>query len=98
MKYISTRGEAPELSFDDVVLTGLARDGGLYVPKVWPTISPDEMASWKNLSYAELATKVMAPFVEGSISEQELAELAQKAYANFDHADVAPLVKLNDEE
>ena len=98
MKYISTRGEAPELSFDDVVLTGLARDGGLYVPKVWPTISPDEMASWKNLSYAELATKVMAPFVEGSISEQELAELAQKAYANFDHADVAPLVKLNDDE
>ena len=98
MKYISTRGEAPELGFNDVVLTGLARDGGLYVPKVWPTISPDEISSWKGLSYAQLAVKVMTPFVEGSISEQELSGLAEKAYANFDHVDVAPLVKLNDNE
>lgn len=98
MKYISTRGSAPELSFDDVVLSGLARDGGLYVPKVWPSFSRDEISSWKDLSYGELAVKVMAPFVEGSITTDELSALVKKAYANFDHPDVAPLVKLNDNE
>ncbi len=98
MKYISTRGQAPELDFDDVVLTGLARDGGLYVPKVWPEFSPEEIRSWKDLTYAELAAKVMAPFVEGCLSEQDLSALTRDTYASFDHADVAPLVKLADGE
>ena len=98
MMYISTRGNAPELSFDDVVLTGLARDGGLYVPKTWPSLSLEEISSLKGLSYPQLAARVMAPFVAGSISEDELAKLAAKAYANFDHPDIAPLVRLNDDE
>ena len=96
--YISTRGDAPELGFDDVVLTGLARDGGLYVPKTWPSLSLEEISAMRGLSYAELAARVMAPFVAGAISEDELAELTAKAYSNFDHTEVAPLVRLNDDE
>ena len=65
MHYISTRGAAPALAFDDVLLTGLARDGGLYVPESWPQFSPAEIRALAGLPYAEVATRVMAPFVEG---------------------------------
>lgn len=98
MMYISTRGDAPELGFNDVVLTGLARDGGLYLPKSWPKFSLADISAMKGLPYPQLAARVMAPFVEGAISEGELAALTAKAYANFDHQDVAPLVRLNDSE
>ena len=63
MNYVSTRGAAPILAFDDVLLTGLARDGGLYVPEAWPEFSPAEIATWKNLSYSDLAFHIIAPFV-----------------------------------
>ena len=68
MKYISTRGQAPTLAFDDVLLTGLARDGGLYVPENWPRFSADDITALQDLSYAETAFQVMQPFVGGVIA------------------------------
>jgi threonine synthase len=69
MRYISTRGDAPALNFADVLLAGLASDGGLYVPETLPTFSKEEIASWAGLSYADLAFKVIKPFVEECISD-----------------------------
>ena len=63
MQYISTRGEAPKLGFDDVLLAGLATDGGLYVPESWPQVDAETMRRWRGLSYQELAVEVMLPFV-----------------------------------
>jgi threonine synthase len=94
MKYISTRGKAPSLSFSDVLLAGLAEDGGLYVPEQLPVFSQDEIASWSGLSYAELAFKVIQPFVEGCISDADLKRMVDETYAVFDHSGVAPLVQL----
>ncbi|MCH7542368.1 MAG: hypothetical protein IIB65_01885 [Proteobacteria bacterium] len=65
MRYVSTRGAAKPLRFDEVLLTGLARDGGLYVPEAWPTFSADDMRGFGRLSYPELAVRVMAPFMGG---------------------------------
>ena len=65
MRYISTRGQAPVLEFDDVLLAGLARDGGLYLPESWPRLSADDIRSLRGLSYPELAMRVVAPFVGG---------------------------------
>jgi threonine synthase len=95
MKYISTRGNAPSLDFEGVTLAGLASDGGLYVPEHWPRFSPEEIAAMRSLSYAELAVKVMSPFVAGSLTEAELRELCQAAYGRFSHAAVTPLVQLD---
>lgn len=93
MKYVSTRGSAPELEFEDVLLAGLARDGGLYVPKVWPQFSLDEIRSMSGCSYSEVAFKVMAPFVGSSISDDEFKALIDDAYGSFAHKAVAPLVQ-----
>ena len=98
MKYISTRGNAPKLAFDDVLLTGLARDGGLYLPESWPQFSTADLAEMKDLSYVELAVKVMLPFVEEVISRDELAQIVTDTYGAFDTDDVAPLVKLGENE
>lgn len=98
MKYISTRGKAPSLSFSDVLLAGLAEDGGLYVPEQLPVFSQDEIASWSGLSYAELAFKVIQPFVEGCISDADLKRMVDETYAAFDHSGVAPLVQLEQNE
>ena len=98
MKYISTRGNAPKLAFDDVLLTGLARDGGLYLPETWPSFSADDLAEMKGMSYVELAVKVMLPFVEDVVSREELTAIVADTYGAFDTDDVAPLVKLNDNE
>ncbi len=91
MKYVSTRGEAPDLSFADVVLTGLARDGGLYVPDEWPQFLPDEIAAWSDLPYPELAIRVLTPFVGNDISQDALKKIIVDAYSSFDTALVAPL-------
>lgn len=93
MKYISTRGEAPTLNFEEVVLTGLATDGGLYVPESLPTFSADEIASWVGLSYQELAFNVMSPFVAGEISDDDFKVIIEKAYSTFRHDGIAPLVQ-----
>lgn len=93
MKYISTRGLAPALSFEEVVLTGLAPDGGLYVPETLPTFTKEEIASWAGLSYQELAFNVMKPFVAGAISDDEFKGIINKAYESFRHDAIAPLVQ-----
>jgi len=94
LQYISTRGEAPRLGFEDALLTGLARDGGLYLPESWPIFSPDEISAMAGLSYADLAHRVMLPFVEDDIPSAEFAALINDAYAGFDHDAVAPLRQL----
>lgn len=96
MKYISTRGKAPKLAFDDVLLTGLARDGGLYLPETWPVFSKDDIAAMKGMTYAQVAVKVMTPFVEGAIGVEDLTRIVEDTYAAFDGDDPAPLVKLSD--
>ena len=98
MKYISTRGQAPALAFDDVLLTGLARDGGLYVPENWPRFSADDIAALKDLSYAETAFQVMQPFVGGVIANAELRAIIDDAYGAFDSAEVAPLKPIGNDE
>ena len=95
MKYVSTRGKAPVLGFDDVLLSGLARDGGLYVPESWPTFSVTEMKRLRGLSYTDLAVEVMAPFVSDCLSREELAGLVARAYAPFSHTAIAPLKQLD---
>ena len=98
MEYISTRGGGEPKSFEDVILTGLAPDGGLYVPKSLPNYSHEEIASWADLSYQQLALKVITPFVDGAIPEGDLERLIEKSYGNFRHEDIAPLVKTGDNE
>ena len=89
--YISTRGEAPKLGFCDVMLTGLARDGGLYVPEVWPQLSPEAIAGFFGRPYWEVAVEVIRPFVAGEISDADLGRMAAEAYATFRHPAVVPL-------
>lgn len=95
MKYVSSRGLAPALEFDDVLLTGLARDGGLYLPEEWPFFTTQEIRDLRGLSYAELAAKIMAPFMEGSVLAADLEGLCAKTYAPFCHPATAPLVQLD---
>ena len=94
MRYISTRASAPALAFDDALLAGLARDGGLYLPERWPRISPSDLRALRGLSYPELALRVMQPFLGGRIAEETFGPLVQDAYAAFDHRAVAPLRQL----
>jgi threonine synthase len=91
MHYLSTRGETPKLGFCDVMLSGLARDGGLYVPEVWPQLSPDAIANFSGRPYWEVAVEVIRPFVAGDISDAELGRMANEAYATFRHPAVVPL-------
>ncbi len=98
MKYISTRGLCPEQTFEQVLLTGLAPDGGLYVPAELPQFSLDTIASWRELSYPELAMKVVTPFIGDEIPEAVLREIISSSYAGFAHKEVAPLTKLGDDE
>jgi len=97
VRYISTRGRAPELAFDDVLLSGLARDGGLYVPAEWPRLGADDLRDMKNLSYNELAFRVIQPFVGGTIDDAALMNIITKAYSTFDNGEVAPLVSIGDD-
>src|SRR2546423_3216325 len=90
-RYISTRGEAPTLGFCDVMLTGLARDGGLYVPESWPQLSPDTIAGFFGRPYWEVAVEVIGPFVAGGLSEADLGPMADEGYAPFRHPPVVPL-------
>lgn len=96
MRYISTRGEAPALSFEDVLLAGLARDGGLYVPESWPAIGADDLRAMRGLSYPEIAVRVMAPFLGGAIPEADFRRIVADAYSGFEHPAIAPLVQLDE--
>ena len=94
MRYVSTRGTAPVLGFADVLLAGLAEDGGLYVPEAWPMLSPAEWRGLRGLAYPELTARILGPFVGDAIDERTLARLCREAYRGFAHAAVAPLVQL----
>jgi|TARA_R110002124_G_scaffold125532_1_gene284804 threonine synthase len=99
VRYISTRGEAPALGFEDVLLTGLATDGGLYVPESLPHFSLEEIRSWRGLSYSELAFKVMHPFVDDAIPAEDFRRMLDETYGDvFAHKAVAPLVQLDTNE
>ena len=95
MKYISTRGQAPSLNFEEVTLAGLARDGGLYVPESWPTFSVSEIRNMRGLSYPELVVAVLRPFIGESVDEPTLQAMARRAYANFSHSAIAPIKQLD---
>lgn len=94
MRYISTRGAAPVLSFGEAMMTGLARDGGLYVPETVPVLRHDEIAALAGLSYEDVAYRVMRPFIGDTFSDDEFRALIAKAYAGFGHAARAPLKQL----
>jgi threonine synthase len=95
VRYVSTRGEAPQLGFVDVALAGLARDGGLYVPESWPRLDASEIAALAGRPYAEVAVELIRPFVGDSISGAELSRLCREAYGAFRHPAVVPLTQLN---
>lgn len=94
MRYISTRGQAPVLTFEEAMLTGLARDGGLYVPETIPTLTPDQIAGMAGQSYEDVAFTVMKPFIGDTFTDDEFRTLIANAYAGFGHAARAPLVQL----
>ena len=93
MKYVSTRGEAPSLGFCDALLAGLARDGGLYVPKEWPSLSKKEIRGLRGKSYQEIAFAVLSPFVDGEIPDDTFRAMIDEAYGTFRHPAIAPLVQ-----
>ncbi|RCL32882.1 MAG: threonine synthase [Puniceicoccaceae bacterium] len=95
MQYISTRGQVPAVSFSTAVAQGLAPDGGLYLPEELPDLKP-HLAEWSKLSYAELCEVFFAIFAS-DIDSAELKEVVARSYTKFDHADIAPIVKLDDD-
>ena len=95
MKYISTRGQAPELTFEEAMLTGLARDGGLYVPESWPTLSTEQIAGFAGKRYEDVAFEVMKPFVGDTFDDAEFRDIIAKAYAGFGHDARCPVVQLD---
>ena len=94
IKYSSTRGGESSLSYEDVLLSGLARDGGLFMPEEWPHFSHSDLNEMKHLNYAELSAKIIRPFVEPCLSENELLNISKDTYSIF-NKDVAPLYQLN---
>jgi threonine synthase len=98
MEYISTRGSASALDFEGATLAGLASDGGLYLPREWPRFSEAEIADMAGLAYPQLAMRIMAPFVEGSLTHEELLCLCEQAYGRFSHDAVTPLLQLNERQ
>jgi threonine synthase len=94
VRYISTRGSAPALDFADAMLTGLARDGGLYVPESWPRFSADDIAAMAGLDYAEVAYRVTRPFIGDALDAGTTRAIVEETYAVFTHAAVAPLKEL----
>ena len=75
MRYLSTRGTAPTLGFSDVLLTGLARDSGLYLPEEWPHFSHSDIRRLRGLPYAEAAKLLLRPFVEDDLDEAVFGRL-----------------------
>ena len=94
MRYLSTRGGAPVREFEDVLLAGLAEDGGLFMPESWPQLSADEWRALRGLPYAELSAKIVSLFTAPAISEVELLVMTRAAYGGFGHAATAPLVQI----
>ena len=95
MRYISTRGRAPELGFEEAMLTGLARDGGLYVPAAVPVMAPADIAALAGLSYEDVAFRVMRPFVADAFDDETFRGIVSRAYEGFGHDARAPLKQLD---
>ena len=99
MDYISTRGDAPAVGFEQALLKGLAPDGGLYVPRDWPRFSQNELNAFAELDFAAAAARILAPLAAGALSEEQLLEMAQAAFASFDDpAVVAPLFQFGEQD
>ncbi|RYE33738.1 MAG: threonine synthase [Hyphomicrobiales bacterium] len=96
MLHVSTRGEAPALSFSDALLTGLARDGGLYLPQSWPTLSATEIAGFSGKPYTVVAERVLGALADGDIESGALSGMIREAYAGFRHPAVCPLTQIGD--
>ena len=94
MKYVSTRGKAPELGFEDALLAGLARDGGLYVPASWPQLTRTEIADLAGRPFHQIATRIVDTLAGGAIPQDELARMCTEAYQTFGHPAVTPLVQI----
>ncbi len=98
MKYVSTRGSTPKQSFEDVLLSGLARDGGLFVPDAWPQMSAEDIRALAPLSYAEIVTRIVRPFIEVElVGDADLARIVEQAYSGFRHPEIAPLQQLDED-
>jgi threonine synthase len=91
IRYVSTRGGVPPAGFEEVLLAGLAADGGLYVPESWPRLEREDLEELRGASYQQVAARVLAPFVGDALSEADLRRLIEQAYGAFDHTAVAPL-------
>ena len=91
MKYISTRGKDGPLSFEEALLNGLARDGGLYLPVEWPSFTKAEISAMRGKSYVEIAGLIMSRFTEGELTQEQITQMASAAYRDFTHKDIAPL-------
>jgi threonine synthase len=91
MHYVSTRGAAPELDFGAAMMTGLARDGGLYLPARVPQMAPAAIAALAGESYEEVAFRVMRPFLGDTFDDATFRDLIARAYAGFGHPARAPL-------
>ena len=98
MLYKSTRGSSNEVPFSEVLLGGLAPDGGLYMPEYFPSMTLEQINEMEGLEYHELASKILFPFVEGEISESDFSELVEKTYRVFDIEDVVNLVELEKDQ
>ena len=98
MKYVSTRGKSQAQSFEEVLLTGLAPDGGLYIPEMVPQVDRTQMLSWKNLNYAELAFEIIRLYTTDSMPEEDLRAIINETYTKFSHPEVAPLHPLGGQE
>ena len=96
MEYISTRGENNNTQFEGALLNGLARDGGLYLPKTWPKFTYSEIEEMRDLAYYQIAGRVISKFTEGDLDINQVTQIAKESYENFTHPDVAPLTKIED--
>ena len=85
IKYSSTRGKSVELLFKDVIFEGLAPDGGLYVPETWPKLEKKTLSRFSGMSYQQIAFEVISPYIDSSLSDDDLKNIIDKAYSSFDH-------------
>ena len=96
--YKSTRGQAKELYFKDVIFEGLASDGGLYIPSVWPKLDNDLITEFKNMSYQDIAFHIFKPYIDKSISDDKLKEIIFESYNKFTNDEITPLNKIEEKE
>lgn len=94
MKYVSTRGKAPSLTFEEAMLSGLARDGGLYVPESWPVLTKEQISGFAGKTYEDIAFAVIKPFIGDAFSDSQFQQIISKSYSGFGHVARCPLVQL----